>query len=342
MKVEKPIILALTDGKAGHETQTHGIIHLLNEQQDYEVIWISVKKIPKLVQQIFRHLVNVADSVFALDYFIDRNNLPLQHERVKFIISAGGNTLIANVLCARFFKNAQNIIASSLRGIKPKNFDVVFSIQPQQCEAPYLYYPISPSKLVQDIDGKLKFQARQSLNIPQDKMVLTVLIGADTKHVEIGSAEQFADYIKLAKNKLAADAVLISTSRRTDLSFEEKMQCLYAASQFDQTTWVAHGQSCDIKQYIYASDLIICSQESESMIGEAVISGRPVIVAQLGEMKNSNYQSFIDNLVQSGDILYLKTNEVAQLNLEDFVKNTRLKNHEQLLRGKMLSYLGKS
>lgn len=342
MKIEKPIILALTDGKAGHETQTHGIIHLLNDQQLYDVIWIPVKKIPKLIQQIFKRLINGTDRVFALSYFMNLNDLPLQKARVKFIVSAGGDTLIANVLCARLFKNAQNIIASSLRGIQSKNFDVVFSIQPRDCKAPYLYYSISPSKLIQDIDGKLKYQARQSLNISQDKIVLTVLIGADTKHVEIGGAEEFIDYIQFVKNRLAADVTLISTSRRTALSFEEKMQNLYAASQLDQTTWVAHGQSCDIKQYIYASDLIICSQESESMIGEAVISGRPVIVARLGGIKNSKYQAFIDNLVQSGDILYLKTNEITQLNLEDFIKNTRLKNHEQLLRDKMLSYLGKS
>lgn len=342
MKIEKPIILALTDGKAGHETQTHGIIHLLNDQQLYDVIWIPVKKIPKLIQQIFKRLINGTDRVFALSYFMNLNDLPLQKARVKFIVSAGGDTLIANVLCARLFKNAQNIIASSLRGIQSKNFDVVFSIQPRDCKAPYLYYSISPSKLIQDIDGKLKYQARQSLNISQDKIVLTVLIGADTKHVEIGGAEEFIDYIQFVKNRLAADVTLISTSRRAALSFEEKMQNLYAASQLDQTTWVAHGQSCDIKQYIYASDLIICSQESESMIGEAVISGRPVIVARLGGIKNSKYQAFIDNLVQSGDILYLKTNEITQLNLEDFIKNTRLKNHEQLLRDKMLSYLGKS
>lgn len=342
MKIEKPIILALTDGKAGHETQTHGIIHLLNDQQLYDVIWIPVKKIPKLIQQIFKRLINGTDRVFALSYFMNLNDLPLQKARVKFIVSAGGDTLIANVLCARLFKNAQNIIASSLRGIQSKNFDVVFSIQPRDCKAPYLYYSISPSKLIQDIDGKLKYQARQSLNISQDKIVLTVLIGADTKHVEIGGAEEFIDYIQFVKNRLAADVTLISTSRRTALSFEEKMQNLYAASQLDQTTWVAHGQSCDIKQYIYASDLIICSQESESMIGEAVISGRPVIVARLGGIKNSKYQAFIDNLVQSDDILYLKTNEITQLNLEDFIKNTRLKNHEQLLRDKMLSYLGKS
>lgn len=342
MKIEKPIILALTDGKAGHETQTHGIIHLLNDQQLYDVIWIPVKKIPKLIQQIFKRLINGTDRVFALSYFMNLNDLPLQKARVKFIVSAGGDTLIANVLCARLFKNAQNIIASSLRGIQSKNFDVVFSIQPRDCKAPYLYYSISPSKLIQDIDGKLKYQARQSLNISQDKTVLTVLIGADTKHVEIGGAEEFIDYIQFVKNRLAADVTLISTSRRTALSFEEKMQNLYAASQLDQTTWVAHGQSCDIKQYIYASDLIICSQESESMIGEAVISGRPVIVARLGGIKNSKYQAFIDSLVQSNDILYLKTNEITQLNLEDFIKNTRLKNHEQLLRDKMLSYLGKS
>jgi len=342
MKAKKPIILALTDGKAGHETQTHGIIHLLNEKNEYDVLWVRVKKRSKIIQKIFKFFINTSTKVPALNFFLDLAQLPVADQKVAYVVSAGGETLIANVMCARFFSGAQNLIASSLRGIHAQNFKVVFSIQPQESEAPYLYYPISPSKLVQDLDGKLKNQARQSLNIPQNKTVLTVLIGADTKQVEIGGAEDFINYIQLVKEKLVADTVLISTSRRTDITFEEKMKDLYSITAFDQATWVAHGQSCDIKQYIYASDLIICSQESESMIGEAIMSGRPVIVAKLGEVRDLKYKAFLDNLVQSGDLVYLKNTELPQLNLVDYAEKIHSKNHEKRLRDKMFAYLGKS
>lgn len=339
---DKPIILALTDHKAGHETQTHGIIRLLNDKQQYEVVWVSIREVPKLIQQISRQVVNISKKVFALDYYVEAKAFPEKHELVKFVVSAGGNTLIANILCSRFFKNSQNIIASSLRGINPSNFDVVFSIQSQQHLAPYLYYPISPSKLIQDLDGSLKYQARNALSITQDKKVLTVLIGANTKYVDIGEAEQFVDFIELVNKKMETNIRLITTSRRTALSFENKIKKMNIVSELDQATWVAQGQSCDIKQYIYASDVIICSQESESMIGEAVMSGRLVIVARLGEINDVSYQRFIENLVLSGDILYLSIEEITQLDLEKVMKSFKIKDHEQLLRSKVFSYLGRS
>ena len=40
---QSPIILALTDGKAGHETQTQGIVQLLNQQQTYQVEWLKLE-----------------------------------------------------------------------------------------------------------------------------------------------------------------------------------------------------------------------------------------------------------------------------------------------------------
>ena len=40
----KQVILALTDDKAGHETQTQGIIQLLNQNQEYKVEWIHLEQ----------------------------------------------------------------------------------------------------------------------------------------------------------------------------------------------------------------------------------------------------------------------------------------------------------
>ena len=46
MTQQKDFILALTDGKPGHETQTQGMVQLLNQQKNYQVEWIQLN-LPK-------------------------------------------------------------------------------------------------------------------------------------------------------------------------------------------------------------------------------------------------------------------------------------------------------
>ena len=48
------MILALTDGKAGHETQTKGILTLLNNGNQYEVQWLKIYKVSKLTKHILK------------------------------------------------------------------------------------------------------------------------------------------------------------------------------------------------------------------------------------------------------------------------------------------------
>ncbi|MFX8461927.1 hypothetical protein ABTL89_23685, partial [Acinetobacter baumannii] len=47
---------------------------------------------------------------------------------------------------------------------------------------------------------------------------------------------------------------------------------------YDQLTWVAQGQSCDIKDYIKAADWILISPDSTSMVAEVVMSGSKLLV----------------------------------------------------------------
>ena len=46
----------------------------------------------------------------------------------------------------------------------------------------------------------------------------------------------------------------------------------------DQFTWLQHGQSCTISDYIYAADWVLCTADSESMLAEVVSAGRLAIV----------------------------------------------------------------
>jgi len=65
------MILALTDGKAGHETQTKGILTLLNNGNQYEVQWLKTYKVSKLTKHILKAFLPIVSPKWALGFYLD-------------------------------------------------------------------------------------------------------------------------------------------------------------------------------------------------------------------------------------------------------------------------------
>ncbi len=281
----RPVILALTDGKAGHETQTQGIVQLLNQQQQYQVEWLKLKFPSKWQYRILKWLMKFSANTAWLNAFLTAEQLDhLKHKNVAYIVSAGGNTLLANALLKQELIKTnivQNIVASSLRGMNPEYFDVIFTIHAEQGNLPhYFYYPIAPNKMC--ALSLTQIQARINLGISNLDQVITILIGADTKTVSIGTVEEWGAVLQKVRSEYPEARLLLTTSRRTSIEFEHalahycKQHNLVRSS--DQMTWVAQGQQCDIKNYILAADWVLSSADSTTMVAEVVMSGQPLIV----------------------------------------------------------------
>lgn len=282
---QQPVILALTDGKAGHETQTQGIVQLLNQQQTYQVEWLKLELPSKWQYRILKWLMKLSPNTAWLTAFLTHDQLEnLKQKNVAYIVSAGGNTLLPNVLLKLELSKTRavkNIVASSLRGIKSNYFDVVFTIHAEQENlAHYLYYPIAPNKMC--ALALTQEQARTNLGIASSELVITVLIGADTKTVSIGSAAVWGAILKKIREEYPDARMLLTTSRRTPVIFEQELAQFCQQNDIfavdDSITWVAQGQQCDIKDYICAADWVLCSPDSTSMVAEVMMSGTKLLV----------------------------------------------------------------
>lgn len=285
MTQQKDFILALTDGKPGHETQTQGMVQLLNQQKNYQVEWIQLNLPKKWLYRVLKFLSNFSINTHWLCYFLDMKTIKsLEQKQVAYIVSAGGNTLLANLLLKQHLRNNQaikNLVASSLRGIRADLFDVVFTIHDQQATLPhYFYYPVAPNKMC--ALPLTRDQAREHLGIHSAELVIAVLIGANTKTVKIGDAVQWTTVLQQIRLQYPTARLLVTTSRRTSVNFEKELQELteqYDIFQAnDLLTWVAQGQSCDIKDYIKAADWILASPDSTSMVAEVIMSGSKLLV----------------------------------------------------------------
>jgi mitochondrial fission protein ELM1 len=187
-------------------------------------------------------------------------------------------------------------VASSLRGIPATYFDVVFTIHQQQDHPPYLYYPIAPNKMT--ANRLTQSQAREHLGIQQAQQVISILIGASTKHVGIGTTEHWSMIIQKIKKQLPQAQLLITTSRRSSLQFEEslKTQLQKVLSARDQLICVVHGQNCDVKDFIQAADWVMVSADSTSMVAEVLMAEKKLLVAQLGKINDVRIREQLNDL----------------------------------------------
>lgn len=334
------MILALTDGKAGHETQTKGIVTLLNNGNQYEVQWLKIYKVSKLTKHILKAFLAIVSPKWALGFYLDTVQLQAFQSDNILLVSAGGETLLPNALLKKYFqqqgKATKNVIATSLRGISACYFDAVFTIDDKyKNQKPFIYYPIAPNKqLTFQLEHRVQ-QAKQNLDCMEQK-VLIILIGADTKTSKIGTSYEWIEWIKYLARNYPNWKILISTSRRTPEDFEKDLQQAFTRNPQIALTLVNHGQQCDIADYIYAADLIICSPESTSMISEALVSEKkvliPVFKSSVFDKELENYLAkfeqerwlskvYIDKMADLIGVVEKITPQKHRMNLLDQFKN---------------------
>ena len=334
------MILALTDGKAGHETQTKGIVTLLNNGNQYEVQWLKIYKVSKLTKHILKAFLAIVSPKWALGFYLDTVQLQAFQSDNILLVSAGGETLLPNALLKKYFqqqgKATKNVIATSLRGIPACYFDAVFTIDDKyKNQKPFIYYPIAPNKqLTFQLEHRVQ-QAKQNLDCMEQK-ALIILIGADTKTSKIGTSYEWIEWIKYLARNYPDWKILISTSRRTPEDFEKDLQQAFTRNPHIALTLVNHGQQCDIADYIYAADLIICSPESTSMISEALVSEKkvliPVFKSSVFDKELENYLAkfeqerwlskvYIDKMADLIGVVEKITPQKHRMNLLDQFKN---------------------
>ena len=334
------MILALTDGKAGHETQTKGIVTLLNNGNQYEVQWLKIYKVSKLTKHILKAFLAIVSPKWALGFYLDTVQLQVLQSDCALLVSAGGETLLPNALLKKYFqqqgKATKNVIATSLRGIPACYFDAVFTIDDKyKNQKPFIYYPIAPNKqLTFQLEHRVQ-QAKQNLDCMEQK-ALIILIGADTKTSKIGTSSEWIEWIKYLALNYPDWKILISTSRRTPEAFEKDLQQAFTRNPQIALTLVNHGQQCDIADYIYAADLIICSPESTSMISEALVSEKkvliPVFKSSVFDKELENYLAkfeqerwlskvYIDKMADLIGVVEKITPQKHRMNLLDQFKN---------------------
>lgn len=269
-------ILYLSDGRPGHFHLSEGVIAALARLREVETQTLLIKRFPLVPVRYLRMLATAhwcaPDQLLRIGYGLDAGQLT----PADLVVSAGGETLPAN-LAAKKLLGAENIFIGSLRRVGLENFSLVVSSFQRHAKLPRHLVTLKPSAMDPDIPGRGQDACVFSAGHPPK--LAGLLIGGDSGEFKYTS-EEWHELFAFARevNRAWGTRWLISTSRRT----------LPAIAQAAFDLAKDKGVVADFIDYKLAgpgtltkifsrADAILCSEDSSTMISEAVWARLPVV-----------------------------------------------------------------
>lgn len=302
-------VWCLSDGKPGHFNQSKGLLQALALGYEVNLHWIDCSLQAKPLRPLLRKLLNAGIGQRLLPA-LHRFNRPA--ETPDLIISAGGNTAYLNIALAQQY-GCQNLFIGSLRGLKPSLFTTVLTIEPIGADN-NLVMPLAPVPSDRDAQAEAARQLRAEQQLEDTQPLWTLLIGGATDEY----AYQAEDWKALAGelNRLARQhniRWLITSSRRTGIEVEQQLAAALAPELLADTTWYGQQPRKVMAAYLGAAEAVFCTEDSLSMLTEAIASGKPVVALQPAQMQPAaRYEAALERLEQRQ---WLSRQPVTQLAL---------------------------
>lgn len=330
-------VLLLSDGKPGHTTQTLGLVGYLKKKIRLQEDVMEVKPRLKIANRLLCMFLN-KNSLYAThfyNWFYKSNKSEALLEKPDLIISTGGNTCGANAVLAKKY-GCKNLFLGSLRGHNPNLFSAIITTTPMPNVENSIVLDVAPTLIDQE---KLQVAAKEFLDKHQiitNQNLWVMLIGGE------GSGYFYSqeDYQNLANAMLILARKynirwLLTTSRRTGLDYEKVIQSLFHnKDEIAYAVYFNQRPEKIMQAYLGAGEMIFCTEDSTSMVSEAVISQKPVFTLRsMTKNVNKGHLAVIDRFAKYHYIHRLKIRELTNLSPNEMkyrVINIE-NNYEQIL-----------
>ncbi|HER34263.1 MAG: mitochondrial fission ELM1 family protein [Halothiobacillaceae bacterium] len=270
------VVWIVSDGNPGHFNQSRAVAEAVQDARGWTVEWVTVRpRYRGFLRPLVYSLVNAfagrmgmatARRLVAID--------ALPASRPSMVISSGGATAVFNVLAASAFGCANFFL-----GRPPLRFDRFSRIllseeagdEPNVVRLPFLPTPVTPEQA--DQAGTA---LRRELD-PGDTPLWAMLIGGSSRshHFEPDDWRALA----AGMNRLSAQyggRWLITTSRRSGETAESILRRELDPACIAEATWWGERPRPVVPAYLGASDIAFCTQDSLTMLTDAMASARPV------------------------------------------------------------------
>ncbi len=270
------VVWIVSDGNPGHYNQSRAMAEAVRDARGWTVEWVTVRpRYRGFLRPLVYSVVNafagrmglaMACRLFAID--------ALPASRPSMVISSGGTTAVFNVLAASAF-GCPNFFL----GRPPLRFDRFSRIllseeagdEPNAVRLPFLPTPITPGQ-AEEAGAALRQEIGAGVS-----PLWTMLIGGSSRSHRFKEDDWRA--LAAGMNRLSArygGRWLITTSRRTGETAETILRRELDAGSIAEATWWQERPRPVMPAYLGACDAAFCTQDSLTMLTDAMASARPV------------------------------------------------------------------
>lgn len=286
-------VLALSDGRPGHFNKTRAVIRALRSQYEVSETWVDVTLRKSWARRLMAWVLNATGRSSGYEWLLRfgyGDVVVSADAQPDLIVSTGGNTMYANVILARRY-GCPNLFVGGLRSMKPGHFWRIIHHRAYQPSPPHLQWPVT---LVDMDRGELAKEA-EALKL---RLGLSggpwwaLLLGGDGGgfHYTQGDMEDLARCIQRTHER---DGVrwLITSSRRTGEENERYLKSLLAPEWIAATSWAGEEGPNDYRGFLGLAERIVCTEDSQMMMAEAIAAGKPVLSLRprRGEASNRDF-----------------------------------------------------
>jgi len=290
-------VLLLTDGRPGHYHLAEGVTAAVARLRPVIVERLEVHRPRWMPGRVLSGLLNAGVSPALLlqhVYGVRPASMPAS----DLVVSAGGDTLAANICAARLL-GARNIFYGSLRRFRPEDFALVLTSYARNAARPNSAMTLKPSKLDADALGPAP-----KLAPGQAPRLAGLLIGGNAG----GFTYMVSDWERLLAligelHRAHGTRWIVSNSPRTDERVSDRLAQVAAdaAGPIAEFIDVRRAGAGTLAGLFARAEAIVVTADSSSMVSEAVWSRRPTVALMPGHGRlTADEQSYRDHLEREG------------------------------------------
>lgn len=267
-------VLLLSDDRPGHYHLAEGVVAALRRLRPVSVTKIEVaRRLPTRMMVAALRIAGQPGLVWRLGYGGPR----LPHA-ADLVISAGGDTIAANVAVARL-TGAQGIFCGTLRHAAPEDFALVVSSYARHETLPRHIVCLKPTAMDPDALGRPRDIPTFGPDNPP--RLAALLIGGDSGLFHYAQAEwrQLLGFMA-TQHATHGTRWLVSTSRRTPEWVGDELARLAAVDATRVIAQVLDYRSAGpgtLPQLMARADVVLCTEDSSTMISETIAARLPVV-----------------------------------------------------------------
>ncbi len=311
-------LLIIKDKRPGHYNQSIGIAEsfkVFNKSVNIEFIDIEIRSkfLRKVLTWIVNNFLQFGNDMYSFKYlklFYKEYSLPQNIPEI--IISTGGDTANINVWFSRTYKT-KNIFNGRLRGQKENFFNIITTLIPLGYKNE-LILDIAPSLISKNKIEKYAqtFKKKNSLG----NRYYTLLIGGDGAGYNYNK-DFYNKLISFVKRISKKEKVkwLITTSRRTPLDVEKYLKNELSNCCDYFVDYNRNSQKV-LMPFLGLGEIVFVTEDSSSMISEAVSAKKPVITLYSEKTKNKNYNLILNKFEKNRKIKRLSLNSNLDFDMD--------------------------